>query len=66
MYVFRTSELKYQADEIRRAERIEELKAKENSMNNLRQNNTDCQNSDSRGRTDDIVAKKLDSLIFNV
>jgi ribosomal protein L16 Arg81 hydroxylase len=30
MSVFRTSELKYQADEIRRAERIEELKAQEN------------------------------------
>ena len=39
-------------------ERIESLKAEKNRLANLKQN-TDSQNSDSRGRTDDSVAKKL-------
>ena len=57
------------ADEIRRAERIEELKAKKRKIA-TQNNNTakaECLNSDGQiGRTDDIVAKKLDSLLFNV
>lgn len=45
-------------DYAKRLERIERLKAKENSLNNLKQN-TERQNSDSRGRTDDVIADKL-------
>lgn len=46
-------------DYARRLERIESLKAKKNSLANLKQNN-DSQISDSRGRTDDFVAQKFD------
>lgn len=45
-------------DYARRLERIESLKAKKNSLANLKQN-IDRQKSDSRGRTDDFIAKKL-------
>jgi ParB family transcriptional regulator, chromosome partitioning protein len=47
-------------DYARRLERVESLKAKKNSLNNLKQN-TDCENFHSREkhRTTDIVAEKL-------
>lgn len=45
-------------DYARRLERIESLKAKENSLANLKQN-IDRQKSDNRGRTDDSIAEKL-------
>lgn len=45
-------------DYARRLERVESLKAKENSINNLKQY-SDSPNLDGRGRTDEIVANKL-------
>ena len=43
----------------RRLERVERLKAEERRNANLKQNeNTECQNSDGRGRSDDTVAEK--------
>lgn len=45
-------------DYARRLERIESLKAKENSLANLKQN-TDRQKSDNRGRTDESIAERL-------
>ncbi len=47
-------------DYARRLERVESLKARENSLNNLKQN-SECQNSvDRLGRTDEIIAEKLE------
>ena len=45
-------------DYVRRLERIESLKAKENSLANLKQN-TDRQKSDNCGRTDESIAERL-------
>lgn len=45
-------------DYARRLERIERLKAERNRLANLKQN-SDSLKSDSRGRTDEVVARKL-------